>query len=96
MTTTATINILSVIYNIIILAICFIESLVSSFKGQIATVDSFQGGEKRVIEKFSECPLRVNVALTRAKHALVIVRNFPHFRERSGSLWSKILQLAQS
>lgn len=81
-----------------------IQSILGSdFPCQVATVDSFQGGEKKVIllslvktrtkqtsEAFMECPFRVNVALTRAKHALFLVGNKSYLMRTA--LWSKILR----
>ena len=69
---------------------------------QVSTVDAFQGAEKDVIilscvrtkfMGFINCPRRTNVALSRAKHHLVMVGC--HRLLRSDTLWFRILQLAE-
>ena len=68
---------------------------------QVATVDSFQGSEKKVIilstvrstsSVFLEEPRRVNVALTRAKHHLIVTAT--EGLVRSSFLWNQIKTLA--
>ena len=69
---------------------------------QVSTVDAFQGAEKDVVVLscvrtkfvgFINCPRRTNVALSRAKHHLVMVGN--HRLLRTDKLWFRILQLAE-
>ena len=69
---------------------------------QVSTVDAFQGAEKDVVilscvrtkfVGFINCPRRANVALSRAKHHLVMVGC--HRLLRSDTLWFRILQLAE-
>lgn len=69
---------------------------------QISTVDAFQGAEKDIIllscvrtrfVGFINCPRRTNVALSRAKHHLVIAGNLRLLR--SDKLWSRVLDVAE-
>ena len=69
----------------------------------VATVDSFQGNEKKIIilstavtspGAFSADPKRLNVALTRAKNHLIIVGCSPALSAQS--VWSRILQYIRS
>ena len=65
----------------------------------VATVDSFQGQEKKVIVlstaftgsgAFTADPHRINVALTRAKHHLVIVGHGEALQ--NSKLWAKVVR----
>ena len=69
---------------------------------QVSTVDAFQGAEKDIIilscvrtkfVGFINCPRRTNVALSRAKHHLVMVGC--HRLLRTDKLWFRILQFAE-
>lgn len=66
---------------------------------QVATVDSFQGMEKDIIILstsitqpgcFCSDPQRLNVALTRAKHHLIVI-GFLGVLQRTSSVFDKII-----
>ncbi|XP_041364413.1 uncharacterized protein LOC121379827 [Gigantopelta aegis] len=66
---------------------------------QVSTVDAFQGGERDIIILscvrsnslgFIDSDKRMNVALTRARHHLLIVGNLKNLSRNS--LWAKVLQ----
>ena len=70
---------------------------------QVNTVDSFQGGEKDIIilstvrtssSDFLDDPKRINVALTRARHHLVIVGH--HSTLLHSSLWKPVVTFVSS
>ncbi|XP_067933327.1 uncharacterized protein [Watersipora subatra] len=67
-------------------------------KVQVATVDSFQGGERDIIilscvrteqMGFADDTRRINVALSRGKHHLLIVGHLGNLR--TNTLWSKVV-----
>eukprot|EP00730_Choanoeca_flexa_P018671 TRINITY_DN9090_c0_g1_i1.p1 TRINITY_DN9090_c0_g1~~TRINITY_DN9090_c0_g1_i1.p1 ORF type:complete len:1018 (+),score=309.09 TRINITY_DN9090_c0_g1_i1:46-3054(+) len=69
---------------------------------QISTVDAFQGGERKVMVLscvrtagvgFIDNPQRVNVALTRAKHHLLIVGKYGSLSK--SELWKRVLTFCQ-
>ncbi|XP_046745747.1 uncharacterized protein LOC124410993 [Diprion similis] len=79
------------------------ENLRSRISIEINTVDSFQGHERDIIVMscvrtngigFLSDPQRLCVALTRAKHCLVLCGNFAAFK-RDG-MWNALLEDAQS
>jgi hypothetical protein len=70
---------------------------------QSSTVDAFQGAEKDVIvvscsrttkRGFIDSPNRLNVALTRAKHHLIIVGSVEVLQ--GSPLWARVIETAQS
>ena len=68
---------------------------------EISTVDAFQGAQKDIIildtvtldRSFTANPNRINVALTRARHHLVVVGKF--IEGQLHPIWAHILQAAR-
>lgn len=79
------------------------EELSCRYEGiQVSTVDAFQGAERDIIimtcsrtssRGFIDSPYRMNVALTRAKHHLIIVANAEILCE--SKLWREVLLSAK-
>ncbi|XP_074646101.1 5'-3' DNA helicase ZGRF1-like [Tubulanus polymorphus] len=69
---------------------------------QVSTVDAFQGGERDIIilscvrshaVGFIDSDKRTNVALTRAKHHLLIIGNMKNLK--TNALWGRVIQHCQ-